>query len=105
MNNRTATLYARIDPEIKAQAESILSDLNMTASGAINLFYKQIVLHRGLPFEVKMPKHKLMNIDEATDEEITEAVLKGLEEIEQGRCYPAEQVFAMLDKKHNLYKC
>ena len=52
---KTANLYVRIEPDVKEQAESILAALGIPASNAINMFYKQIILQRGLPFEVKMP--------------------------------------------------
>ena len=52
---KTANLYVRIEPDVKEQAESILSELGIPASNAINMFYKQIILHKGLPFEVKIP--------------------------------------------------
>ena len=56
MAQKTATLYARIEPDVKEQAEAILSELGVPASNAINMFYKQIIMHRGLPFEVRLPK-------------------------------------------------
>ena len=46
---KSANLYARIEPEIKEEAEAILSALGVPASNAITMFYKQIILHRGLP--------------------------------------------------------
>ena len=52
MATKSANLYARIEPEVKEQAESILSALGIPASDAINVFYKQIILQRGLPFDV-----------------------------------------------------
>ena len=52
---RTANLYARIEPEVKEQAETILSALGIPVSNAINMFYKQIILQRGIPFDVKLP--------------------------------------------------
>ena len=48
--------------EQKEQAESILSTLGIPASNAINMFYKQIILQRGLPFEVKLPSEKPVDI-------------------------------------------
>ncbi|MCM1216423.1 MAG: type II toxin-antitoxin system RelB/DinJ family antitoxin [Lachnospiraceae bacterium] len=51
-------MYARIDPDVKEQAESILSTFGIPVSGAINMFYKQIILNRGLPFDVKIPRTK-----------------------------------------------
>lgn len=55
MATKTANLYARIEPDVKNQAESILEELGISASSAITMFYKQIILHRGLPFDVKLP--------------------------------------------------
>lgn len=55
MASKTANLYARIEPNVKEQAESILSALGIPVSNAINMFYKQIILHRGIPFDVKLP--------------------------------------------------
>lgn len=56
---KSANLYARIEPEVKEQAEIILGELGIPASNAINMFYKQIILQRGLPFDVKLPQHPL----------------------------------------------
>ena len=51
----TSTVYARIDTEIKENAESILSQLGISPSSAIQMFYSQIVLKRGMPFELRLP--------------------------------------------------
>ena len=58
---KTANLYARIEPDVKEQAESILSALGIPVSNAINMFYKQIILQRGIPFEMKLPAHPLLD--------------------------------------------
>lgn len=56
---KSANLYARIEPDVKEQAENILKALGISASNAITMFYKQIILQNGLPFEVKLPVHPL----------------------------------------------
>jgi DNA-damage-inducible protein J len=56
--NKTATISARIDPETKREAESVFRDLGLSASQAITLFYRQVQLRRGLPFELKVPNTK-----------------------------------------------
>ncbi|MCM1545772.1 MAG: type II toxin-antitoxin system RelB/DinJ family antitoxin [Clostridiales bacterium] len=53
---RTTTVHARMDCELKENAEEILSQLGLTSSDAIKLFYKQVELNGGLPFEVKVPQ-------------------------------------------------
>ena len=51
----TTTVHARIDCELKERAEAILAQLGLTSSDAIKLFYKQVELNGGLPFDVKIP--------------------------------------------------
>jgi len=52
---KTATARARVRPEIKAKAESIIHDLGLSVSAAFELFYRQIILNNGLPFDVRIP--------------------------------------------------
>lgn len=55
MANKSANISARIDPEIKQNAEEIFKELGLSTSQAITLFYKQVDIQHGLPFEVKIP--------------------------------------------------
>lgn len=95
---KSANLYARIEPEVKNEAEAILGALGIPASSAINMFYKQIILQGGLPFEVRLPKHPL-NIETATEQEISAELQKGFDDLESGRIKPADEAFAKLHKK------
>ncbi len=52
---KSATINTRIDPKLKIRAESLLHKLGLSSAEAIRLFYNQVCLHRGLPFEVKIP--------------------------------------------------
>ena len=52
---KTAVISARIDPELKRNAEQIFRELGLTTSQAITLFYKQVDLQRGLPFSIRIP--------------------------------------------------
>ena len=53
--SKTAIIQARIDPEIKRNAQDILNKLNISMSEAISLYLSQITLHKGIPFEIKIP--------------------------------------------------
>ena len=68
MAAKSANLYARIEPEVKEQAEGILSALGIPASNAINMFYKQIILQRGLPFDVKIPSSRPINMSSLSED-------------------------------------
>lgn len=52
---KTATIRARVEPELKRQAEDLFSRLGLSVTEAITLFYKQVTLVQGLPFAVKLP--------------------------------------------------
>ena len=52
---KTATIRTRIEPGLKSEVEDILSRLGLTVSETVQLLYRQIQLHRGLPFEVRLP--------------------------------------------------
>lgn len=53
--SKTAVISARIDPELKNNAEFVFRELGLTVAQAITLFYKQVELQRGLPFHIKIP--------------------------------------------------
>ncbi len=53
--NKSAQIRARVEPEVKEEAEAVLEKLGLTATSAITMFYKQIIHHQGLPFPVALP--------------------------------------------------
>ena len=57
---KTATARALMDPEVKKEAEKILKDLGLSVSTSFELFYRQIIAQRGLPFELRIPNEKTM---------------------------------------------
>lgn len=60
--SKSATVRARLEPELKEGAESIFHRLGLNATQAITMFYRQVELRGGLPFDVVIPT-------EATHEE------------------------------------
>jgi DNA-damage-inducible protein J len=62
------TVHARIDAKLKASAEAVLEDLGISPTDAINIYYRQIVFHQGIPFKLSRPKYNA-----ETEEAITEA--------------------------------
>lgn len=91
MAAKSANLYVRIEPDVKKQAESILSALGIPASNAINMFYKQVILNRGLPFEVKIPTARPTNVSELSEAELNAELEKGYADMAAGRTKSARQ--------------
>ncbi len=52
---QNSTIHARINSELKENAERILEQIGMSSAEAIRLFYKQIELRKGMPFDIKIP--------------------------------------------------
>lgn len=64
---KTAMVRARVKPELKDQAESVFRRLGLNATQAITIFYKQVRLRDGLPFEVAIPKSTTVGTFKDTD--------------------------------------
>jgi DNA-damage-inducible protein J len=99
---KSANLYARIEPDVKEQAEGILTALGIPASNAINMFYKQIILNRGLPFEVKLPSVQLKDISNLTDEQISMELEKGFADKQDGRTKSVKKAFEDIRKDYHV---
>lgn len=102
MAAKTANLYARVEPDIKEQAEAILSTLGIPASNAINMFYRQIILRQGLPFDVSIPQLRSLSLNNLSEEELDAELEKGYVDIAAGRMRPAREVFADLRRDYGL---
>ena len=98
MATKTANLYARIEPETKSLAEGILDTLGIPVSTAINMFYKQIILNNGLPFEAKIPERKPLSVTEMTEEQFVAELEKGFKCIENGDVMSVEEAFSSINR-------
>jgi len=82
---KTSTVRARINPSLKRDVEGLFEKLGLSTTEAINLFYKQVKLRKGLPFNVVVPN------------KITGKVLKDTDAGKNlVRCEDAEDMFNKL---------
>ena len=65
---RTATINARTERELKEEVEVILKSLGISTTEAINIFFRQVKLRRGLPFPVEIPNEETLRVFEDSDE-------------------------------------
>ena len=65
--------------------------LDIPASSAINMFYKQIILQRGLPFEVKIPSARPVDISTLSEVEFNEELEKGYADMHDRRTKNAKK--------------
>lgn len=98
MSAKTANVMARVEPEIKETAESIIASLGLSTSGVINMLYRQIILKNGIPFSVTLTKEPKA-LDELTKTELDAMLEEGYSQAKQKKGKPADEVFAMIRGK------
>ncbi|SDO27719.1 DNA-damage-inducible protein J [Eubacterium maltosivorans] len=99
---KTASVFARVEPEVKQQAERVLNQLGVPMSNAVDMFLRQVVLSGGIPFDVKIPVKKPLGLDPMSDEELAAAVEEGLKDAEEGRVHTSESVRAQMHEKYGV---
>ena len=100
---RTANVFARVEPEVKEQAEQVLDRLGIPMSNAVGMFLRQIVFQRGIPFEMKLPAYEEpVAYGSLTKEEFNAEIEKGMEDIKAGRVYSADEVEAEMKREFGI---
>ncbi|WP_304264048.1 type II toxin-antitoxin system RelB/DinJ family antitoxin [Kallipyga massiliensis] len=95
----TKAIYARIDTELKENAESILNQLGISPSSAIQMLYSQIVLQKGIPFDLRLPNHEPISLDQLTREDLDRELKKGMDSLAQGKSYTSDEVDRIFSKE------
>lgn len=95
MAAKTANVLARVEPDVKEKAESIMSQLGVPVSVVINMLYKQIIMTRSIPFSLAMPGSPLAR-DEMDDATFNAMMQTGLEQAKANRSRPVAEVFSEL---------
>lgn len=98
----TSSLSVRMDTSLKKNAEQILGELGISASGAVQMFYRQIILHQGLPFELTLPQKKPVAIGGMSREELSAELQKGIDSMKTGQCYSADEVDRALAEEFGI---
>lgn len=101
MANTTA-VYARIDTQLKENAETILTQLGISPSSAIQMLYSQIVLTRGFPLSLRLPSAKPTAIGGMSRTELDAELMKGVESLKSGKTYTADEIDAVLAREFGI---
>lgn len=99
---KKSAVHARIDTNLRNNAESSLSQLGISPSSAIQILYSQIVLKKGMTFELKLPSSKPLAVGAIAREKLDAEVQKGVDSIKAGKIYSADEVDAALAKEFGI---
>lgn len=97
MASKTANVLARVEPDVKEQAEAIMSKLGIPASTVINMLYKQIIMTRSIPFPLSIPSAPVSR-DEMNTEAFNAMMHEGLTQAKAGQGLPLNAAFDLLYK-------
>ena len=95
MATKTANVTARIQPNIKEQAEAILERLGIPVSVFIDMTYRQVIMREGVPFSLDIPD-KLATRDSITQAEFNTMMQTGLAQAKRNDSLSVDEAFNQL---------
>lgn len=95
-----ASIFVRIDSNVKKDAETILRQLGVTPSSLITMLYHNVILTGGIPFDVRLPVREPINEAKLSEEELDALLKEGLDDVKAGRFYSQKEVEEMLKNRH-----
>ncbi len=94
MATKSANVTARVQPEIKRQAEAVLEKIGLPVSVLIDTLYRQIIMTGGVPYSLTVPK--LPTRDSLTDEQFNNMMEKGYSQAKSGEGLSVDEAFAKI---------
>ena len=95
MATKTANVTARIQPNIKEQAETILDRLGIPVSVFIDMTYRQVIMRDGVPFSLDIPD-KFATRDSITKAEFDTMMQTGLSQAKRNDSVSVDEAFEQL---------
>ena len=100
---RTANVFARVEPEVKEQAEQVLDRLGIPNVQCSRNVSETDCTQRGIPFEMKLPAYEEpVAYGSLTKEQFNAEIEKGMEDIKAGRVYSADEVEAEMKREFGI---
>lgn len=98
MASKTSNVVARVEPDVKEQAEEIMSQLGIPVSVVINMLYKQIILKKAIPFPLSLSP-QIITLDSMEKDTLDSMLKNGLEQAEHGDSLDAKAAFEALGRE------
>lgn len=95
MATKSANVMARVQPEVKTQAEDVMERLGLPVSVVINALYRQIIMNNGIPFSLNIPT-PIVTRDTMTKEQFDAMMEKGLAQAKAGEGLDIDAAFQMI---------
>ena len=96
---KQASVYARVDSMIKEQAEKVLGQLGISMATAMDIYLRQIVMQRKIPFEMALPNDKPIAYGSLSDSQFEALMDRAMAQYANGECTPIDDFVAKLNKE------
>lgn len=84
MAGATTSMTIRMNREVKEQSQALFKSLGLDMTTAINMFLRQSLMHKGLPFAVTLPKaneHTLAALKVAEEDKVVYGPFNSVDEV------------------------
>lgn len=88
---KTSNLVVRLEPEVKEKAEAIFKKMGISASTAVDMFYRQVIVDGGMPFAAKVKKP--VDLSDLSRDQSGKFLLDGVRSAERGELTDLDTTF------------
>lgn len=99
---KTASIYTRVDPTVKEQAETVLNQLGISMATAMEMYLRQIALQRKIPFEMALPNVRPIALGDLSDKEFDALMERAVKEYADGNCVSVQDFEKQMEKEFNV---
>lgn len=99
---KSENIFVRVEPQVKEQAEAVLDQLGIPMSNAVGMFLHQVVLQKGIPFEIKIPNSKPLVLNSLSDEEFNAIIENGMKDYADNRVHTSQEVRMQMKRNFNV---
>lgn len=99
---KNVSVFTRVDPVVKEQAENVLGKLGISMSTAIEIYLRQIAMQRKIPFDIALPSAQPIAFGALTDAQFNGLLEQSFAEYKQGDTIAAQDVAAEMRRKYGI---
>ena len=99
---KSENIFVRVEPQVKEQAEAVLDQLGIPMSNAVGMFLHQVVLQKGIPFEIKIPNSKPLALSSLSDEEFNTIMENGMKDYADNNVYTSQEIRMQMKRNFNV---
>lgn len=99
---KQASVFTRVDPMVKEQAESVLEQLGISMATAMEIYLRQIAMQRKIPFEMALPNDKPIAFGTLSDTEFNALMDKAMKQYANGECTTVDEFESELHREFGV---